>query len=292
MGKDTITAELHLTYPSEKVLEFYSVPFIWEDKVQIICIFSDITRALQQKQSEIEDERTNLILLLSAGVAHEIGNPLNSINLQLELLRSFIEQQNTSEAVGALAICKQEVTRLHGIIKNFLQAMHPVAPRFVDANLLELLQFIIKFLTPELDNAAIKIKIIAKNKIPPVWADTNQIKQVFFNIIKNAMESMSRKKSLLITISADDDHVILQFIDKGTGIATEYMGKIFEPFCSSKKNGTGLGMFIVQRILRDHGATIAVTSREGQGTTITVKFPKKIRTPKMLKTKKHFPKFS
>ncbi|MDR2806633.1 MAG: PAS domain-containing sensor histidine kinase [Puniceicoccales bacterium] len=283
MKKKATTAELHLTYPTEKFLKFYSVPFIGDEEVQIICVFSDVTQALEQKKTEIEDERTNSILLLSAGVAHEIGNPLNSINLQLEILHSFIEERNFSGTAEALTVCKQEVARLHGIIKNFLQAVRPVVPNFTNANLLELLNFTIKFLTPELNNAAIKVKMAIKGEIPTVWADIDQIKQVFFNIIKNAMEAMSAKKQLLIVASTDDDHVILKFIDSGKGIPAEYVGKIFEPFCTSKENGTGLGMFIVQRILRDHGATIAIASQENSGTTITLKFPKKIRVPKMLK---------
>jgi signal transduction histidine kinase len=262
------------------------VPFVKDAGGQIICVFSDITQSLQQKKSEIEDERINSILLLSAGVAHEIGNRLNSLNLQLELLRSFIQEKNSAEMSEALAVCEQEVTRLHGIIKNFLRCVRPVAPNFTDANLLELLNFIIKFLTPELDDAEIKVKVIVEGEIPIILADVDQMKQVFFNIIKNAMESMARKKQLFISILTDDDSVVLKFTDKGKGIAPEYMGKIFEPFCTSKENGTGLGMFIVQRILRDHGATIAIASQEGRGTTITIKFPRKIRVPKMLETEK------
>jgi signal transduction histidine kinase len=102
-------------------------------------------------------------LLLSAGVAHEIGNLLNSIGLQLELLRSLLEEKSSSKALEALEICGPEVARLDGIIKNFLQTVRPIAPNFGDADLLELLHFTIKFLTPQLDDAGINIKIIVKN---------------------------------------------------------------------------------------------------------------------------------
>ncbi|MDR0590261.1 MAG: GHKL domain-containing protein [Puniceicoccales bacterium] len=252
-------------------------------------MFSDITRSLRKKKDEIEDEKVNSILLLLASVAHEIGNPLNSIGLQLELLRSLLVEKNSSKASKVLEICEQEVARLHGIVKIFLQAVRPIPPNFVDADLLELLHFTIKFLTPQLDNAGIDIKIIVKNEVPVVLADVDQIKQVFFNIIKNAMESMSRKKQLLISIFADDDYVILEFDDQGQGIAAEHMGRIFEPFYTSKADGTGLGMFIVQRILRNHGATISIASPKNRGTNISVKFFKKNRMLKMLETDKKQP---
>jgi signal transduction histidine kinase len=276
-------------YLCEKFLKFYSIPFIWDGELQIICVFSDITRSLRKKKDEIEDEKVNSILLLLASVAHEIGNPLNSIGLQLELLRSLLVEKNSSKASKVLEICEQEVARLHGIVKIFLQAVRPIPPNFVDADLLELLHFTIKFLTPQLDNAGIDIKIIVKNEVPVVLADVDQIKQVFFNIIKNAMESMSRKKQLLISIFADDDYVILEFDDQGQGIAAEHMGRIFEPFYTSKADGTGLGMFIVQRILRNHGATISIASPKNRGTNISVKFFKKNRMLKMLETDKKQP---
>jgi signal transduction histidine kinase len=278
----SIVAEIHLTYPVEKMVRFYSVPFVAETEAQIICVFSDITQDLEQKKKELEAERTNSILLLSAGVAHEIGNPLNSINLQLELMQTFVRERNFEEISESVEICKKEVERLHGIIKNFLQAVQPVTPHFSDAHLLELLNFVIKFLTPELDNAGVQIRIAVDGEVPIVLADGDQIKQVFFNIIKNAIEAMTCEKCLSISIYSDDDFVILRFADTGSGISTEQLGKIFEPFATSKKQGTGLGMFIVQRILRDHHATITVESKANSGTTITVKFPRKIHSPRML----------
>jgi signal transduction histidine kinase len=278
----SIVSEIHLSYPTERMLRFYSVPFIGEAESQIICVFSDITQALEQKKMEIEEERTNSILLLSAGVAHEIGNPLNSINLQLELMQTFIREQNFEEISESVEICRKEVERLHGIIKNFLQAVQPVTPNFSDAHLLELLNFVIKFLSPELDNAGVQIHLTVDGNIPIVLADGDQIKQVFFNIIKNAMEAMAHKKCLSINVGSDDDFVILRFVDTGMGIPTEQLGKVFEPFHTSKKQGTGLGMFIVQRILRDHHATIVIESKTSMGTTVTLKFPRKVHSPRML----------
>jgi nitrogen fixation/metabolism regulation signal transduction histidine kinase len=280
--KKSIICEIHLSYPTKRALRFYSVPFITEMESQVICVFSDITQDLKQKKKELEEERIHSILLLSAGIAHEIGNPLNSINLQLELMQNFIREQSFNEISESVAVCKKEVERLHGIIKNFLQAVQPVTPNFSDAHLLELLNFVIKFLSPELDNAGVTVHLAVDGDIPVVLADNDQMKQVFFNIIKNAMEAMAHEKCLSISVGSDDDFVILKFTDTGMGIPTERLGKVFEPFCTSKKQGTGLGMFIVQRILRDHHATIAIESKTNAGTTITIKFPRKVHSTRML----------
>jgi signal transduction histidine kinase len=220
--------------------------------------------------------------LLSAGVAHEIGNPLNSINLQLELMQTFIREQSFEEISESVAVCRKEMERLHGIIKNFLQAVQPVAPNFSDAHLLELLNFVIKFLSPELDNAGVQVRLTVDGDVPIVLADGDQIKQVFFNIIKNAMEAMTRRKYLSIDVSSDDDSVISRFADTGMGIPTEQLGKVFEPLCTSKEQGTGLGLFIVQRILCNHHATIAIEFKTNSGTTITIKFPRKVHSTRML----------
>ncbi|MDR0740244.1 MAG: GHKL domain-containing protein [Puniceicoccales bacterium] len=280
--KKSIIGEVHLSYPTERTLRFYSVPFITEMESQIICVFSDITQDLEQKKKELEEERTHSILLLSAGVAHEIGNPLNSISLQLELMQNFIREQNFDEISESVTVCRKEVERLHGIIKNFLQAVQPVTPNFSDAHLLELLNFVIKFLSPELDNAGVAVHLTVNGDVPVVLADNDQMKQVFFNIIKNAMEAMTHEKCLSVSVGSDNDFVILKFTDTGIGIPTERLGKVFEPFCTSKKQGTGLGMFIVQRILHDHHATIAIESKTNMGTTITIKFPRKVHSSRML----------
>ena len=113
-------------------------------------------------------------------------------------------------------------------------------------------------------------------------ADKNQLKQVFFNITKNAMESMQPGGRLLIKSRADDDSVYLLFGDSGSGIRQEDLGRLFQPYHTTKPGGHGLGLMIVQRIMRMHGGQVGVESREGKGTVVTLQFPRKDRRVRML----------
>lgn len=281
----SVATEISLSYPKKRIFQFYSIPFFDKEEPHVVCVFSDVTQKFLEKTKAIESSRIDSILLLSAGIAHEIGNPLNSISLQLELMKADLLEENYSRTEEAVQICRTEVERLRGIVKNFLQAVRPVQPNFTDVHLLELLNFTIKFLSPELIDAGVQVSFDVKGEVPVVLADIDQLKQVFFNIVKNAMEAMVTDKRLLIKLTSDEQDVILSFVDSGIGIAPEKIGTIFDPFATSKVNGNGLGMFIVQRILRDHGATITVESQENEGTTITVRFPRKFKSPKMLHVK-------
>ena len=118
--------------------------------------------------------------------------------------------------------------------------------------------------------------------LPHVMADRNQIKQVFFNITKNAMEAMQPGGRLRIRSRCDDDSVFLLFGDTGAGIKAEDLGRLFQPYHTTKAGGHGLGLMIVQRIMREHGGQIGVESKEGLGTVVTLQFPRKDRRVRML----------
>ena len=140
---------------------------------------------------------------------------------------------------------------------------------------MELLHSVISFLKQELDSAKITVDVHIDGTIPSVLADTDQMKQVFFNVIKNSMEAVSCNGRLTVNFSSSDDDVIIRFTDNGIGISSQQISKIFDPFVTSKKNGNGLGMFIIQRILRDHHASIVVESNLNSGTSVLIKFPRK-----------------
>lgn len=281
----SIHAEVRLTYPASKILRFYSVPIEEGDTLRAVCVFADITQHIQKKACEIEEGKIESVALLSAGIAHEIGNPLNSIALQLELMKSDLSAGRNDAIVSAIDICRTEVDRLNGIIKNFLQALRPVTPNLTDADVLELLHFVVKFLSPELMNDGVEIRFEVDGEIPLIIGDTNQLKQVFFNIIKNAVDAMTTRKQLTIQVSSDDEHVLVAFCDTGEGMSDVQIQQVFTPFVTSKAHGSGLGMFIVQRILREHGASITIESHEHQGTKIVLSFPRKIKNPKQITQK-------
>ena len=270
--KHSITVEFDLHYPTKKCVKFYSVPC---DGEYAVCVFLDVTSDSFKKSQDIETEKINSIMLLSASIAHEIGNPLNSIMLQLDLISHAAEVRSMDNMNHEIDICRHEIKRLNDIIHNFLNAVKPVKPNFVDVNLVELFHSVVKFLKQELDNSKVLVDINIEREVPVIVADPDQLRQVFFNVIRNSVDAMSENARLKINFSSDDNDVLVRISDNGNGISAEKISTIFDPFVTSKKNGNGLGMFIIQRILRDHHASISVESTQNIGTSVLIKFPRK-----------------
>ncbi len=285
-----VAREFELTYPELRTVRLYMVPFTDEGKGggrRFAVILSDITRDKESTEERIETERTSSILLLAAGVAHELGNPLNSLTIHLQLIERKLRKLKAHDTSGldeSIRVCREEVTRLDGIISNFLEAIRPRPPDLVQTDLMEVLGEVLGFQQRELADRGIKVEAETPAGLPPVMADRNQVKQVFFNIIKNASEAMQPGGHLRIRTRADDEQVYLLFGDSGSGIRQEDLGRLFQPYHTTKPGGHGLGLMIVQRIMREHGGQIGVESKEGRGTVVTLQFPRKDRRVRMLKS--------
>jgi len=284
-----MTREFELTYPESRTVRLYMVPFHGEHHSggrRFAVILSDITRDKQSTEERIENERTSSVLLLAAGVAHELGNPLNSLTIHLQLINRKLKKLKASKELDSVAdsirICEGEVQRLDGIISNFLEAIRPQAPDFDVTKLTEVLGEVLSFQQHELEDRGIQVEAETPDDLPIVMADRNQVKQVFFNLIKNAVEAMQPGGELHIKSRADDEMVYLAFGDSGEGIKQEELTRLFEPYHTTKEGGNGLGLMVVQRIMREHGGQIGVESKEGVGTVVTLQFPRKDRRVRML----------
>jgi len=286
-----ITREFELTYPEPRAVRLYMVPFRGDRKAsqrRFAVILSDITKERQTTEARIESERTSSVLLLAAGVAHELGNPLNSLTIHLQLIERKLKKLKAAPAKDAasladsIAVCREEVRRLDGIISNFLEAIRPRPPDLAETNLADVLAEVLRFQQSEFADRGIKVEAETLADLPVVMADRNQLKQVFFNITKNAVEAMQPGGALKIRSHADDDSVFLLFGDSGAGIKAEDLARLFEPYHTTKPGGHGLGLMIVQRIMREHGGQIGVESKEGRGTVVTLQFPRKDRRVRML----------
>ena len=284
-----VTREFELAYPAPRVVRLYMVPFHEDAQSgpRFAIILSDITREKQSTAELIENEKVSSILLLAAGVAHELGNPLNSLTIHLQLidrkLRRLKESKETRSLEDSIKVCQDEVTRLDGIIRNFLEAIRPRPPDLADLNIVEVLEDVLRFQGRELSDRGLKVEAELPASTPVVSADRNQLKQVFFNLLKNAMEAMPSGGRLSLKVRTDDDSVYLAIADTGTGINAADMAKLFSPYHTTKVGGHGLGLMIVQRIMRDHGGHIGIESKEGVGTVVTLQFPQKHRRLRMLK---------
>jgi signal transduction histidine kinase len=302
----SLTREIELSYPEPRAVRLYLVPFAAridsgtgpeaeEDSAVVgaaarrfAVVLTDITRDKLDTDQRIESERVASIVLLAAGVAHELGNPLNSLTIHLQVVERKLRKLRGVDAKDAkalgdsLRVCQEEVARLDGIISNFLQAIRPRAPDLVDTRLADVLAEVLAFQERELADRGVTVDVESPADLPVVLADKDQVKQVFFNLVKNASEAMQPGGRLRIEARVDEDHVSLAFADNGSGIKPEDLARLFEPYHTTKPTGHGLGMMVVQRIMRAHGGQIAVESDPGRGTTVTLQFLRKQRRVKLL----------
>ena len=273
-----LSREIEVTYPEHRFLSVYAVPLPDEEGQGqgVLIILRDITRDRAQEASLVEGERFNAIKLLAAGVAHEIGNPLNALNIHLELLARELAPlpQAQREPLAALVqIARSEVSRLDAIITQFLHALRPARPQLVMANAGTLLRETLTLMRTEIENRRIEIAIANAEGLPLIPVDPAQIKQVYFNLIKNALEAMPDGGTMAISFQVGDAYLTIDFLDSGAGIAPGDFNRIFEPYHTTKSSGHGLGLMIVQRIVQEHGGQIEVSSKPDTGTRFRILLP-------------------
>lgn len=279
-----------MNYPEHRIIRLYMVPIDAQvghhDSCGFVVVLSDVTEEKVSIEERIESERISSIMRLSAGVAHELGNPLNSLTIHLQLIERKLEKMNLGrdgdKLAESLQVCQGEVQRLDGIITHFLEAVRPQKPELNELDIVQLVEEVLRVQEVELGDRKLDVDVEVDSDLPHVLGDRGQLKQVFFNLVKNAMEAMEAGGRLRILARSDTDFVHLQFIDTGSGISEEDLSRIFQPYYSTKKEGHGLGMMIVQRIMRDHGAEISIESRSGVGTVVTLQFPQQHRRRRLL----------
>lgn len=287
-ARPVVSREFELTYPEVRSVRLYMMPFRQESAGggQYAVILSDITAEKRAAGQRLEDERASSILLLAAGVAHELGNPLNSLTIHLQLIERRLRKQKRSPGLDSVAesleVCRAEVQRLDGIIRNFLEAIRPRPPNLSEVRLPEALAEVLRVQAREFADRDVRVEVEADDSLPTVMADRDQLKQVFFNLTKNAMEAMQSGGTLRVRSRADDESVYLVFADTGSGIRADDLVKLFQPYHTTKVGGHGLGLMIVQRIMRAHGGQVGIDSKEGVGTVVTLQLPRKDRRVRML----------
>lgn len=296
-----ISHEIEVSYPEKRFLNFYVMPLAMDkavsDKNQgAVIMMRDVTRDRMQEASVLESERIKAIQLLAAGVAHEIGNPLNALNIHLQLLGRDLDkitsshaeasQEISEEAVDSLkdllAVAKNEVVRLDTIITQFLRALRPVKPVLSAGSIEKIIEETLILMRHEIENRNIHVEVHKPLPLPKIMIDHDQIKQAFFNVIRNAFQALPNGGRMEITLELQDHYLDVSFKDNGSGITSQGFQKIFEPYYTTKKEGSGLGLMIVQRIVQDHGGMIKLSSKPGEGTIVSIMLPLAERRVRML----------
>lgn len=270
-----VSRDLEVFYPENRFLNFYITSIDDEQPLGFVMLIRDVTETRKRTVEQIESERLNAFTLLAAGVAHELGNPLNSLTIHLQLLERRLKKMGAKgESLREhLDVATGEIKRLDFIIGQFLEAIRPTQPQLQRVQLRELLDECVRFLQPEIEQAKVKLKLDLRADLPAMPLDPNQMKQAVYNLIRNACQAMPKGGSLTITGTFTDYEVRLSFVDTGKGISAEQMNKLFHPFATTRSTGTGLGLLIVRRIIREHGGEIDIESREGQGTRVSLWLP-------------------
>jgi PAS domain S-box-containing protein len=240
----------------------------------IVCIFRDITDRKIEEQQQLTIEKQALLGLLAAGIAHEIRNPLTAAMGFIQLMQqqsSFDEKRQKNHLNQVL----NELRNINKLVSNFMQLAKPTLTNKQKTLITELLNETIDFMQGQaiLSNVVINRFNLNYGNLMVV-VDRDQLKQVFINFIRNAIEASNKDHGIIfISIEPLDEFVKIVIEDNGVGIATENLEKIYDPFFTTKKEGTGIGLTGVSQIIKNHNGTIIVESKEGEGTKFTITLP-------------------
>ncbi|MEI6343769.1 MAG: ATP-binding protein [Verrucomicrobiota bacterium] len=291
---DVMSRDLEVFYPEHRFLNFYITPLMSDEKetsrrelVGRAVILRDITEERREKQQTIESERFSAVTLLAAGVAHEIGNPLNSLDIQLQLMerhlnKSCSEAENLEQIRKSVGIARGEVARLDQIISKFLKAVRPSPLESLPSDFNALILECVGFLKAEIEDREIIVELFPSKEIPLVSLDRNQIRQALYNVIRNSFQAVGTNGKIRVATGCDDTHVWVSIGDTGGGIDPKAADKIFQPYFTTKKDGNGLGLLVVQRIVRAHGGEIELRSAAGKGLLFTIRLPRDDRRVRFL----------
>jgi len=304
-----VSHDMEIFYPQNRFINFYVVPLMVEPREAVagggdsgrvataddergqpgsptpatraaevghVMILRDITASRRTAEQTIESERLNALTLLAAGVAHEIGNPLNSLHIHLQLMERSVQNHDDgakAELQQSIDIARSEVNRLDSIVTQFLRAIRPSRPQLRPENINTIVEEAVRFFTPELQDRDIVVEQELRSDLPLLQLDRDQMKQAFYNVIKNSLEAMKRRGTLRIRTDRDDTHVLITFVDTGGGMSVRNLSRVFEPYFTTKPSGTGLGLLIVRRIVREHGGELSIESSQDKGLTLTIRLP-------------------
>jgi len=231
-----------------------------------------------QEQLKLEEklrraEHLSAIGEMTAGVSHEIRNPLGIIKSSAELLKKKMAKLDTATTIPDIII--EESDRLNNIIKDFLDYARPRNPNLYPCRIEDIIEKNIGFLKPVIMEKKFEIEKRFSDNIPEIMADSPMLYQAFLNIMLNSFQAMEDGERMIISLFSDNKEVIVLFEDQGKGIQEDDLKKIWNPFFTTKEMGTGLGLGIVKNIIESHGGEIEISNRESTGVQVEILLPAK-----------------
>ncbi len=272
-----ISKEFNLcTDDKTKYIEVVVLPLVKEKKIKgtVITIY-DIT---EKRKEEIKTRRLESLASLTnvaAAVAHEIKNPLAAISIHLQLLKKITVNNAPAEEKTKkhIFVIEEEIERLNKIVVDFLFAVRPLKFEFAPVDVNSVLKNLCETFFDEFDGKGITMSLNLAENLPKIQGDERFLRQVFMNILTNAGAAMPSGGFLDIATNAKTDFITVTVSDSGQGILPENLNKIFEPYFTTKHDGTGLGLTIAYKIIKEHGGDISVYSDFGMGTSFRFMLP-------------------
>lgn len=248
-------------------------------KNNILFSIHDFTFINKVKDEFRKNESLAAMTTMAAQVAHEIKNPLASMSIYVQLLKKKLDSNGSltkEEAEKSLIIISDEIERLNQIAVDFLFAVKPMKVNLELTDCNSLIKKTIEVVVPETEKGEVSIKLNLATTLPKLKLDKSLVEQTFLNLIRNAMQAIKPgQKDGLIEIKSyiDENYVKVDVSDNGCGMSEETIGKIFEPYYTTKTSGTGLGLTTIFKIMKELGGEISVKSELDKGSVFTVSFP-------------------
>ena len=239
-------------------------------------VIRDITDEILKETRLRRTESLASMTTMAAGIAHEIKNPLAAMKIHLHLMRKTLKTKGAIDSEGAeryLSVLDEEIDHLNKIAVDFLFAVRPMNIELRLGSIESVISDLITFLTPEAEEKNIDVICNVEKFLPRIEIDTRYLRQSLLNIVENAFAAMPGGGKLTISAKLDGNFEMIRIEDTGTGIDDEHLSKIFEPYFTTKASGTGLGLTVVYKVIKEHRGDIFVSSELGKGTVFTIKLP-------------------
>jgi len=236
--------------------------------------------AREERQARIRTERLAQLGALLAGFAHEVRNPLSTIGLNLQLVLEDFKQADSprdKRTFKRLGTVEGEVRRLQKILEEFLSFARAPEPRPVPVDLDARLQQLVEFHQPEMQERGISLRCYPSVGAGAVTVDWDHLQAAVVNLLRNASDALPNGGEIMVSTARDGDDVLVRVTDTGAGIPPDVQPHILEPYFSTKKSGTGLGLPTVRRIVEEHGGSLSFSSTPGKGTQFTLRLPARPR---------------